>query len=124
MDTWLMILFGTVIVFIVYRAVSPAKGVKSISSDELKLELKKKGKQFIDVRAPAEYKANCIKEFKNIPLNELHARMNELEADKETYVICQSGMRSSRAAAMLKKKGFDQVINVRGGMLEWDGPIE
>lgn len=116
MDNWLMILIGATIFFIGYRIVSTAKGVKSISGDELKPELKKKGKQFIDVRTPAEYSANRIKEFKNIPLNELPARMNELDADKETYVICQSGMRSSKAAALLKKKGFDQVINVRGGM--------
>ena len=116
MDTWLMILIGAVIIFIGYRAVSPAKGVKSVSTGELKPELKKKGKQFIDVRTPGEFKSNRIKEFKNIPLNELPARTGELDASKETYVICQSGMRSSKAAGILKKKGFDQVINVRGGM--------
>lgn len=116
MDTWVIILIGAVIVFIGYRAITPSKGTKSISTDELKPELKGKGKQFIDVRTPAEYKANRIKEFKNIPLNELPARIGELDANKETYVICQSGMRSSKAAALLKKKGFDKVINVRGGM--------
>lgn len=116
MDTWLMILIGAVIVFIGYRAISPAKGVKSISTDALKPELKKKDKQFIDVRTPGEFKANRIKEFKNIPLNELPGRIGELDAGKETYVICQSGMRSSKAASILKKNGFNQVVNVRGGM--------
>lgn len=116
MDTWLMILIGAVIVFIGYRAMSPAKGVKSISTDELKPELKKKGIQFIDVRTPGEFKANRIKEFKNIPLNELPERTGELDKSKETYVICQSGMRSSKAAAILKKKGFTNIVNVRGGM--------
>lgn len=116
MDTWLMILIGAAIVFIGYRAITPAKGVQSISTDELKTELKKKGKQFIDVRTSGEFKANCIKEFKNIPLNELPVRTGELDTDKETYVICQSGMRSSKAAAILKRKGFTNIINVRGGM--------
>lgn len=116
MDTWLVFLIGAVIVFIGYRAMSSAKGVKSISTSELKPELKKKGKQFIDVRRSGEYKANRIKEFKNIPLNELPARTGELDTKKETYVICQSGMRSNKAASILKQKGFDQVINVRGGM--------
>ncbi|MGI2326687.1 rhodanese-like domain-containing protein [Planococcus sp. YIM B11945] len=116
MDTWLMILIGAVIVFIGYRAMSPEIVVKSISTDDLKPELKKKNKQFIDVRTPAEFKTNRIKEFKNIPLNELSGRIGELDATKETYVICQSGMRSSKAASILKKKGFDHVINVRGGM--------
>ena len=116
MDTWLVFLIGAVIVFIGYRAMSGAKGVKSISTDELKPELKNKNKQFIDVRTSAEFKANRIKEFKNIPLNELPARTGELDASKETYVICQSGMRSSKAASILNKKGFTSVINVRGGM--------
>ena len=116
MDTWLMIAIGAVIVFIGYRAMSGAKGVKSISTDELKPELTRKDKQFIDVRTPAEFKANRIKEFKNIPLNQLPSRTTELDANKETYVICQSGMRSSKAAGILKKKGFNNVINVRGGM--------
>lgn len=116
MDFWLMILIGAIIVFIGYRILKPAKGGKSISTDELKRELKKKDKQFIDVRTPAEFKAGHIKEFKNIPLNELPNRMDELNADKEIYLMCQSGMRSSRAANLLRKSGFDQVINVRGGM--------
>ena len=116
MDTWLMILIGAVIVFIGYRAMSPAKGVKTISTDELKPELKKKGIQFIDVRTPAEFKANRIKEFKNIPLNELPARTGELDKSKQTVVICLSGMRSSKAASILRKNGFEKLINVRGGM--------
>ena len=116
MDTWLIVLIGAVIVFIGYRAMSPSKGVKSISTDELKPELKKKNKQFIDVRTPGEFKGNRIKEFKNIPLNELPGRVGELDKDKETYVICQSGMRSSKAASILSKNGFNHVINVRGGM--------
>lgn len=116
MDTWLMIFIGAAIVFIGYRAMSPAKGVKTISTDKLKPELKKKGIQFIDVRTPPEFKANRIKEFKNIPLNELPGRIGELDKNKETIVICQSGMRSSKAAAILKKNGFENVSNVRGGM--------
>ena len=92
MDTWVMILIGAVIVFIGYRAITPSKGTKSISTDELKPELKGKGKQFIDVRTPAEYKANRIKEFKNIPLNELP----QLPKGKGNKII---GILSARVAA-------------------------
>lgn len=116
MDIWLVILIGAIIVFIGYRAMVPTKGVKTISADELKPELKKFGKQFVDVRTPAEFKAGHIKEFKNIPLNELPNRLDELNADKEIYLMCQSGMRSSRAAGLLKKNGFKQITNVSGGM--------
>jgi hypothetical protein len=119
MDTWLMLVIGAVILWIGYRAIALPKGIKAISADDLGPVIKKKGQQLIDVRTPAEFKANRIKEFKNIPLGELPKRLQELDKGKEVYVICQSGMRSSRAAALLKRNGFTQVINVAGGMNQY-----
>lgn len=119
MDTWLMLVVGAVILWIGYRAISLPKGAKAISTDDLKSVIKKKEQQLIDVRTPAEFKANHIKEFKNIPLAELPKRLQELDKGKEVYVICQSGMRSSRAAALLQRNGFTQVINVTGGMNQY-----
>ncbi len=90
-----------------------------MSTTEVKPLIKDKKKQFIDVRTPGEYKSRNVKEFKNIPLNDLTKRIGELDKDKETYVICQSGMRSSRAAGVLKKQGFTNVTNIKGGMSAW-----
>ena len=112
------ILFLLVVAFLVWRMM-PAKGVRSISTEELKGMLQDKTKQFVDVRTPAEYKGRHIKEFKNIPLQGLHAKLNQLDKSKEVVVICQGGMRSSKAAALLKKSGFSNVLNVRGGMSAW-----
>lgn len=92
-----------------------------MSTEELKAELGKKDKQYVDVRTPAEFKANNIKGFKNIPLNDLPKRLGELSKGKETLVICQSGMRSSRASQLLKKNGFTNVVNIRGGMSSYRG---
>lgn len=117
MNTLLIIFIAALILFIGYRILSSTdERIESISTEDLKGTFKKKETQWIDVRTPAEYKANHIKKFKNIPLHELAARTQELDAGKETYVICQSGMRSRKAAGILKKKGFEQVINVKGGM--------
>ncbi|KHF28653.1 putative adenylyltransferase/sulfurtransferase MoeZ [Anoxybacillus sp. BCO1] len=99
----------------------PTKGVEHITPDELKSKLKEtKNRQFIDVRTPAEYRARNIRQFKNIPLHELSAKLNELDREKETIVICQSGMRSNQAAKILVKNGFKRVFNVRGGMNAWN----
>lgn len=76
----------------------------------------KKEKQFIDVRTVGEYRGNHMKGFQNIPLNELASKVNQLDKNKEVIVICQSGMRSKQAAKVLKKLGFQRVINVSGGM--------
>ncbi|MFE4707683.1 rhodanese-like domain-containing protein [Peribacillus simplex] len=114
-----LIILGFIVWFLYQRFV-PAKGIKNINAAELKAELSNKGnKQFIDVRSPNEYRGNHIKDFKNIPLSELGKRAQELSKDKEVVVICQSGMRSSNASKALKKLGFKEVTNVKGGMSSW-----
>src|SRR5690625_2321777 len=104
--------------FILQRFI-PVKGIAHISTQEAKDKFKDKNVQFIDVRTPGEYKANHRKPFKNIPLSNLPSQVDKLEKDKEVVVICQSGMRSAKAANMLKKQGFENIYNVKGGMSAW-----
>jgi len=119
MDFINYVLLALFIVFIVYR-IMPTRGVRNISTTDLKNELKDKNKLFIDVRTPGEYKGNHIREFKNIPLNLLAQKADkELTKDKEVIVICQSGMRSGQASKILKKLGYTKVTNVKGGMNAW-----
>jgi rhodanese-related sulfurtransferase len=112
------ILFGLIILFIALRF-KPAKGVKNITPNELKAELKDKKKQFIDVRTQGEFNGYHIPEFKNIPLHQLAQKTNKLSKDKEVVVICQSGMRSQKASKILVKSGFKHVTNVKGGVSAW-----
>ncbi len=112
--TWIFV--SAAILWLVYRFTTSDKGIQSISTEEMKMQLSKKDKQYIDVRTRGEFKGNHIAGFKNIPLNELPKQMNELSKNKETFVICQSGMRSSKASQLLKKNGFTAIINIRGGM--------
>lgn len=112
------ILFILIIAFLVRRFM-PVKGITNISVQEAKDKFKDNHVQFIDVRTPGEYKANHRKPFKNIPLSNLANKMDKLDKEKEVVVICQSGMRSAKAAKMLKKQGFQNVNNVKGGMNAW-----
>lgn len=108
------------LLFFIFKRIIPVKGVRHISTTELRNELKDKDKQFIDVRTPGEFKGNNIKGFKNLPLQQLMQKAEkELSKDKEVVVICQSGMRSQSASRMLKKLGFTKVTNVKGGMSAW-----
>ncbi len=104
--------------YILWRLM-PAKGVNQITTGELRKVIKDKDKQFVDVRTVDEFRGNKISGFKNIPLNELKEKGNSLNKDKEVVVICQSGMRSSQACRLLKKMGFKEVTNVKGGMSAW-----
>lgn len=95
--------------------------IKKITTAELRnVYLKdKKDRFFLDVRTPSEFKTQSIPGFINISLQLLHGKLDRIPRDKEIVVICQSGVRSSAACRMLKKAGFEQVTNVRGGMNRW-----
>lgn len=78
----------------------------------------------LDVREPAEYAFGHIPGSKHIPLGELEEQFEELEKEKDIYVICRTGNRSDLASRQLADKGFKKVVNVVPGMSEWTGPIE
>lgn len=118
MDTIQWIILIIFIAFMVSRFM-PVKGVTNINVQEAKDKFKDNNVQFIDVRTPGEYMANHRKPFKNIPLSALGSKADELDKEKEVVVICQSGMRSVKAAKMLKKQGFQKIYNVKGGMSAW-----
>lgn len=95
--------------------------VNQISAEQLKQALQsQRDKIFIDVRTKDEFNSNHIRNFNNIPLSNLPNHLAKLDKQKEVYVICQSGGRSSSACSLLKKQGFEKIYNVMGGMSAWD----
>lgn len=93
--------------------------VPSITAEELNEKLKfGKHPLVLDVRQPDEFRSGHIAGAKLIPLNELQRKMGELPKGREIVCICASGNRSTSAAKMLAKEGFN-VLNVSGGMLAW-----
>ncbi|MDF1510998.1 sulfurtransferase TusA family protein [Robertmurraya sp. DFI.2.37] len=77
----------------------------------------------LDVREAAEYAFGHIQGAKSIPMGELESRLEELDKEKEIYVICRTGKRSDLAAQLLAKNGYKKVYNVLPGMNEWNGKI-
>jgi len=76
----------------------------------------------LDVRSIAEYKDGHIVNAINIPLNGLGNNLKQLEKhrDKPIVAVCRSGSRSNAACKMLRKQGFENVKNLRGGMMAWE----
>jgi rhodanese-related sulfurtransferase len=64
------------------------------------------GAAWMDIRFPAEYRADGVPGAINIPLNELRGAMAMLDPGREYIVYCQSGRRSSAAAFLLSQKGY------------------
>lgn len=76
----------------------------------------------LDVRSMAEFKDGHIINAVNIPLNGLANNLKQLEKYKQRPIIaaCRSGSRSGSACSALRKHGFENVKNLRGGMLAWE----
>ena len=68
----------------------------------------------LDTRTVAEFNRGHIHGFQNIPVDDLRARIKELESGKPVFVICQSGLRSYIACRILSGFGFD-AYNFSGG---------
>lgn len=109
-----------IFVVIVLKMILPARGVEQITSAELRKRLKDESIQFIDVRPPGKYEKFHIYGFKNIPLRELRKEAAQLDKDKQVVVICQTGAQGNRACKRLKRRGFKNLANVRGGLSAWD----
>jgi phage shock protein E len=74
----------------------------------------------LDVRTPEEFTQDGRSpDAILIPLDELEARVDELDKDDTIVVICRSGNRSQAAADILRDSGFDHVTEVEGGMRNW-----
>ena len=68
----------------------------------------------LDTRTPGEYARGHVVGFRNIPVDELRERLEELEPGKPVYVMCQSGLRSYLACRVLDQHGFES-YNFSGG---------
>ena len=73
----------------------------------------------LDTRTVGEYSRGHIEGFKNIPVDELRERIDEIEQEKKVYVICQSGLRSYIATRILEGHGFE-AYNFAGGFRFYD----
>ena len=96
------------------------KTVEQVSVEDVEsLTQTEKYLQFVDVRRPAEHEGgHAIRTF-NIPLDKLPEDFEKLDPKTPTYVICQSGYRSSLGASVLENAGFAKVYNVTGGTQAW-----
>ena len=96
-----------------------------ITSVELKRRLDQgDALRIVDVREPNEYQINRIPGSELIPLGEVPRRYRELDPDEEIVVHCKMGARSAKAADFLRSMGFKNVLNLRGGILDWIDKVD
>lgn len=74
----------------------------------------------LDVREPREFRRSHIAEAQSVPLSTLLNQGLLLADDKPIVLVCQSGRRSRRAAAVLRDLGYSDISLVDGGMQAWE----
>lgn len=91
-----------------YETVSPAKAKEAQDA----------GAMLIDVRESSEYRSGHAPGARHISVQVIERRLGEIPKERQIIVVCQSGMRSQRAAEILSSNGY-RVLNVSGGMIGW-----
>jgi rhodanese-related sulfurtransferase len=76
----------------------------------------------LDVRTKAEYDSERIEDAKNIDYKskDFKIKMDKLDKNIKYLVYCRSGHRSANAVKDMKKLGFEDVLNISGGIMKWN----
>lgn len=69
----------------------------------------------IDARRHSEFESEHIIGAVNFPLDFVNQQMSELDRNKRYYIHCAGGYRSVILASILKARGFEKLVNIRGG---------
>jgi rhodanese-related sulfurtransferase len=89
-------------------------------------ERRRKGEKMtiVDVREPWEAELCRIADSRLVPLSVLPAHVAELPREGMLVLVCHHGLRSQRAAAWLQAHGFENAVNLTGGIDEWARRVE
>ena len=99
--------------------------IKTITPKELQKKLSESSPPFlVDVREPFEREVSNIGGT-HIPLGQLGSRHSEIPKEGDVVIYCRSGGRSGRAVEELQKHfGYQNLINLEGGMLRWIDEVD
>ncbi|HMU45253.1 MAG TPA: MBL fold metallo-hydrolase [Chitinophagaceae bacterium] len=89
--------------------------IASIDTNELADIMSKKNVNVIDVRKKSEYQSEHLIDAENAPLDFINESMVQLDKNKTYYVHCAAGYRSMIFNSILRARGYDNLIDVKGG---------
>ncbi len=95
--------------------------IKEIDAHTLAGWLNEKAGRFrvIDVRQHQEIAMGTVPGAEALPLHLLPLKHGEIDKSETIVMVCRSGARSGQATAFLQQQGFENVYNLRGGMIGW-----
>ena len=78
----------------------------------------------LDVRTDSEYFLSNIEGAIHIPMNDIPNKLNTIDKNKEIIVQCKSGKRSAKVCQFLLNNNYENVKNLKGGIIAWANEID
>ena len=78
----------------------------------------------LDVRTDSEYFLSNIEGAIHIPMNDIPNKLNTIDKSKEIIVQCKSGKRSAKVCQFLLNNNYENVKNLKGGIIAWANEID
>ena len=78
----------------------------------------------LDVREEWEFDRCKIDGSILIPMGQIPSQLNELDPDRVTVMICHHGIRSRHIGIYLEREGFENIINLSGGVDAWARDVD
>lgn len=120
-DNWyLFVALAVILALLVHNLVVGSKGsVDPLAATDL---INREDALVVDVRPAADFSKGHVINAINIPFNGFKNQIGTLQKHKERPIVvnCRSGSQSSLACRELRKEGFTQVYNLRGGLMAWE----
>jgi rhodanese-related sulfurtransferase len=110
---------AAIVALLIYNLILGGKGsIDPLGATEL---INHRDAIVVDVRPAADFAKGHIINAQNIPMNGFKNQIGSLHKHKEKPIVvsCRSGSQSSAACQQLRKDGFGEVYNLRGGILAW-----
>ncbi|NCT18279.1 MAG: thioredoxin [Flavobacteriaceae bacterium CG18_big_fil_WC_8_21_14_2_50_34_36] len=100
---------------------SQNKSIQNITPEQMQDALLEENIQVLDVRTPEEFNESFIKKSQNICVtqDDFKEKVKQLDKNKPVYLYCKSGIRSAKAAKILKEMGFKEIYTMQGGVDLW-----
>ncbi|MEJ1297580.1 MAG: rhodanese-like domain-containing protein [Candidatus Sedimenticola sp. (ex Thyasira tokunagai)] len=94
--------------------------VKEIDSQELSDRMSSgDGLLLLDIRSEAEVARGVLPNSDHLPMQLIPMKIHDFPKDRDVVLYCRSGARSYHACMFLMQQGIENVINLRGGIIDW-----
>jgi len=89
--------------------------IVSVDADQLARLQQEQAVSILDVRKKSEHQSERIRDAENMPLDDINDSMAKIDKNKTYYVHCAGGYRSMIFTSILRARGYDKLIDVKGG---------